>query len=378
MEKGIEDLDFNEEDYGIAQEPSNPNGYVPDYESLEPEKPWMGDENQPQPADGTKPEPAAAQEPVQEDDIIISMLKQIGISDPSKIKFENDEGEIEEVSWDSLSAEEKMNILTPESPDPNFGLEDPEINFINLLRDAGITPEEYINYQREQAIEEYRQALEGNPQYEVERLTDEDLYALDLQLRVPDMTDEEVAIALEHEKANPELFEKKMQGIRAEYKALEDERRQNEELLEQQQKQEQFEAFQSDVLDAIESLDEVGGVKLNLDEDDMEEVANFILSLDSAGVSYLGKALDDPQTLARMAWFALKGDEAFATITDYYDKEIAKEKRSAYEAGYEDAKKGIQPKSTRKPTVVVAPKPASEPKPGGTNPHEKTIDDIDF
>lgn len=378
MEKGIEDLDFNEEDYGIAQEPSNPNGYVPDYESLEPEKPWMGDENQPQPADGTKPEPAAAQEPVQEDDIIISMLKQIGISDPSKIKFENDEGEIEEVSWDSLSVEEKMNILTPESPDPNFGLEDPEINFINLLRDAGITPEEYINYQREQAIEEYRQALEGNPQYEVERLTDEDLYALDLQSRVPDMTDEEVAIALEHEKANPELFEKKMQGIRAEYKALEDERRQNEELLEQQQKQEQFEAFQSDVLDAIESLDEVGGVKLNLDEDDMEEVANFILSLDSAGVSYLGKALDDPQTLARMAWFALKGDEAFATITDYYDKEIAKEKRSAYEAGYEDAKKGIQPKSTRKPTVVVAPKPASEPKPGGTNPHEKTIDDIDF
>lgn len=378
MEKGIEDLDFNEEDYGIAQEPSNPNGYVPDYESLEPEKPWMGDENQPQPADGTKPEPAAAQEPVQEDDIIISMLKQIGISDPSKIKFENDEGEIEEVSWDSLSAEEKMNILTPESPDPNFGLEDPEINFINLLRDAGITPEEYINYQREQAIEEYRQALEGNPQYEVERLTDKDLYALDLQSRVPDMTDEEVAIALEHEKANPELFEKKMQGIRAEYKALEDEKRQNEELLEQQQKQEQFEAFQSDVLDAIESLDEVGGVKLNLDEDDMEEVANFILSLDSAGVSYLGKALDDPQTLARMAWFALKGDEAFATITDYYDKEIAKEKRSAYEAGYEDAKKGIQPKSTRKPTVVVAPKPASEPKPGGTNPHEKTIDDIDF
>ena len=378
MEKGIEDLDFNEEDYGIAQEPSNPNGYVPDYESLEPEKPWMGDENQPQPADGTKPEPAAAQEPVQEDDIIISMLKQIGISDPSKIKFENDEGEIEEVSWDSLSAEEKMNILTPESPDPNYGLEEPEINFINLLRDAGITPEEYINYQREQAIEEYRQALEGNPQYEVERLTDEDLYALDLQSRVPDMTDEEVAIALEHEKANPELFEKKMQGIRAEYKALEDERRQNEELLEQQQKQEQFEAFQSDVLDAIESLDEVGGVKLNLDEDDMEEVANFILSLDSAGVSYLGKALDDPQTLARMAWFALKGDEAFATITDYYDKEIAKEKRSAYEAGYEDAKKGIQPKSTRKLAVVVAPKPASEPKPGGTNPHEKTIDDIDF
>ena len=68
MEKGIEDLDFNEEDYGIAPEPSNPNGYVPDYESLEQEKPWMGEETQPQPAEGSQQEPTQTQEPVQEDD----------------------------------------------------------------------------------------------------------------------------------------------------------------------------------------------------------------------------------------------------------------------------------------------------------------------
>ena len=75
MEKGIEDLDFNEEDYGIAPEPSNPNGYVPDYESLEQEKPWMGEETQPQPAEGSQQEPTQTQEPVQEDDIILCLNK---------------------------------------------------------------------------------------------------------------------------------------------------------------------------------------------------------------------------------------------------------------------------------------------------------------
>lgn len=378
MEKGIEDLDFNDDDYGIAPEPNNGGEYVPNFDSLDPEKQWMTGSEPAEPVTEPNDNTPATQEPTTEDDIITSMLKNIGISDPSKIKFENDEGEIEEVSWESLSLEEKMNILSPEAPDPNFGLEESEIAFVNTLRDAGITPQEYIEYQKQQAIEEYRQALEGNPQYEVERLTDEELYTLDIQSRVPDMTDEEISIALEHEKSNPALFEKKMQGIRAEYKALEDERRQQEELLDQQQKQEQFELFQNDVLEAIEALDEVGGVKLNLDDDDMNEVANFILSLDSAGVSYLGKAIDDPQTLVRMAWFALKGDEAFETITDYYNKEITRQSRDAYTAGYEDAKKGVQPKSTRKPTVVVKPAqtPGAAPQPG--NKPEKTIDDIDF
>lgn len=376
MEKGIEDLDFNEDDYGIAPGPDNTGEYIPNDDSLEPEKTWMTGVEPVGPDTEPNDNTPATQEPIQEDDVITSMLKQIGISDPSKIKFENDEGEIEEVSWDSLSLEEKMNILTPEAPDPNFGLEESEINFINHLRDAGVTPEELINYYKQQAIEEYKQALEGNPQYEVERISDEDLYVLDLQSRVPDMTEEEIAVALEHEKSNPALFEKKMQGIRAEYKSLEDERRQQEELLDQQQKQEQFEYFKNDVLEAIESLDEIGGVKLNLDEDDMDEVANFILSLDSAGVSYLGKAIDDPQTLVRMAWFALKGDEAFETITDYYNKEITRQSRDAYTAGYEDAKKGVQPKSGKKPTVVVKQTTQQVATPG--NKPEKTIDDIDF
>jgi len=38
-------------------------------------------------------------------------LKTRGIDDPSKIQFEDDNGNIEEKDWNSLSKEEKFNIL---------------------------------------------------------------------------------------------------------------------------------------------------------------------------------------------------------------------------------------------------------------------------
>lgn len=374
MTKGIEDLDFLDDDPVMQPEPQGSGDFIPDFDSTEPEKPWMDGTYVNEPAKQESTTAPTTSTTINEDDFILSMLNEIGIKDPSKIKFENEQGEIEEVSWSSLSIEEKRNILTPEKEDPNYGLVEAEINFINSLRDSDITPEEYIQYQKQQAIAEYVQNLEGNPQYEVEKLSNEDLYILDIQSRVPDMTDEELTIALENEKANPELFEKKMQGIRSEYKALEDERRQHEELLDQQDKQDQFAEFQDSILEAIQSFDEVGGVKLNLDRDDMEEVANFILSLDSAGVSYLGKAIDDPQTLTRMAWFALKGDEAFETITEYYNTEITKQAKLSYEAGYEDAKKGAQPKGNKKPEVSV--RPASTQN--SAEKSAKTINDLDF
>jgi len=47
-------------------------------------------------------------------------LKTRGIDDASKIKFEDDNGNIEEKSWNSLTKEEKFNILnTPLSYEEN-------------------------------------------------------------------------------------------------------------------------------------------------------------------------------------------------------------------------------------------------------------------
>lgn len=372
----IEDLDFNEDD-PIIQNPNNDGeSSQPDFDSLNKEKEWMDGTIDKGGTDTPPVEPEPKQSPETEEDIIISLLKSKGIEDPSKLKFENEEGEIEEVDWESLSNEEKLNILTSDDSDVDYGLDEEEQSLLNYLRTNGISPSDYIQYREQLAVENYKQSLEGNPQYEIDNITDDELYALDLQSRVKDITDEEINAALEQEKANPALFEKKMQGIRQEYKEAEDDRRQQEELLHQQERQEQFEEFQDGVMQALENLTEIGGVELNLGQEDLSEIADFILTSDAAGVSWLGKALDDPETLVRMAWFAIKGDEAFESLTDYYAKEIAQQKREAYTAGYEDAKKGVQPKRTTKVVTKPAPKQGDDIPP--TNNGGKTIDDIDF
>ena len=64
-----------------------------------------------------------------------------GINDSNKIKFEDEQGNIQEKSWNDLTEEEKLNILkTPnvKQTDPseasNYGLDDSETALINYLR----------------------------------------------------------------------------------------------------------------------------------------------------------------------------------------------------------------------------------------------------
>jgi len=56
----------------------------------------------------------------------------------SKIKFENDNGEIEEMDWRNLSKQEKINILNTPLEVPQHenetDLSDEEINLLNDIR----------------------------------------------------------------------------------------------------------------------------------------------------------------------------------------------------------------------------------------------------
>jgi hypothetical protein len=36
-------------------------------------------------------------------------------------------------------------------------------------------------------------------------------------------------------------------------------------------------------------------------------------------MSYLNKAINDPQTLTKMSWYALYGDEAIDNMRNYYE-----------------------------------------------------------
>ncbi len=377
MAIGINDLDFNDDDFGIApvNPKQTPEGQVDS--DGEPIKTWID------PANSTEQTPPSGNQdgdnppPPEDKDIITLLLEERSIKDPSKIKFEDEEGNIQERDWNSLSKGEQLNILRTSSEDPSDSLDEDEIGLINQLRLNQMTADEFIAYVKQQGAAEYAQSIEQGQYYKINELTDEELFIVDLQARVEDITDDEANAALERAKQDLTLFEKQMKGIREEYKRIEDERTQMEALEKQQQDSENFAQFRDSVVDSIQSLDKIGSLDINMDDDDMEEIANFILSTDSAGVNYLAKALDDPQTLVRMAWFALKGEEAIDSIAEYFTEEIKKVSRERYEQGLKDGKAGKKPDTKSSPVVITPPKNPEQTPPTNVQTPRKSIDDLD-
>ena len=339
MQIGINDLD--DDDFGMGFEPSVP--------SQEPE---------PEPIN---PEPTPVQEP-QEEDYLADFLKTRGIDDIDKIKFEDEQGNIEEKSWKELSSEEKINILnTPLEQEDNHQLSEEEVQLINQIRGSNLTPSQYIQQiQGEQIIQE--------PQYKIDDLSDDELFLLDLESRVGELTDELAAQALANAKQNEELFQKQVDGIRKEYKEREDYQLQQEQAEAAQQQQEAYNQFQDTIISSIDQFNTIGNLNLNFDDSDKEELAQFMLSRDEAGNNYLWQALQDPETLVKAAWFILNGEEAFNSISDYFINQIKLVSENQYKKGFEEGKNG---KSPSRPQVVIDKKQTNQ------RPTYNSINDLD-
>ena len=247
-------------------------------------------------------------------ELINNLLAQRGITDASKIQIEDEDGNIQELDFNSLPIEEQLEILQQETPE----LDDSEIETINYLRENGVGIQELIEYHRNQAIQEYLQSQQID--YTVDNLSDEELYKLDIASRYEDLSEEELEIELQKELNNPDLFKKKVDKLREVYK--------QEEIAEQTElaKQAELEEEQNYQI-LIDSMVEVAQetnelFDLELEDEDKEEVLQFLLNKDINGQSEFVKLLNDPNALFQLAWFATKGQEAFSTIHDYYKKEI--------------------------------------------------------
>ena len=361
MAIGIDDLDFYEEEPTMTPPQG---GTEPSQEPPTQEPPKPEDQTTPPSTGGEITTPPSNSEG-EEDNIITTLLKEKGIKDSSKIKFEGDDGNTEERAWKDLSREEQLNILrqptvAPSTEEPDNDLSDEEIEFLNMLRTNNLTPKEYLS--------QLNSAQE--PSYTVDELDDDDLFVLDLQARVEGITEEQLAKALENAKQDEALFKKQMEGIRKEYKDLEDQNKQQQELLAQQQQEEQYQMFSNTIMNQIDNLNSIAGLDVELEKDDKEELADFILGRDEAGVSNLGKVLNDPESLVLMSWYALNGDKMIDDITTMYNNALKKARQEAYNKGLEDGKKGIQPGH-----VVVTPQVE---KPTQQTEKISSIEDLDF
>ena len=270
----------------------------------------------------------------QEDDLTTEVLRLRGISNPDKIKFEDESGAVTERSWDSLTKEEQINILADqrEHQETNNELAEDEIDLINAIRNSGMSVQDYM-----QTITPQINQPQDTNQFDA--MSDEDLYAFDILNKVgnDNITDEELDAALEAAKANETLFKKTVDGLRQQYNRLQEEQKQNIANQQQAAAQQRYQAFANVVNNQIDNFNSFAGQPIQLSNQDKDNLSEFMLALDEDGSSALGKALQDPKLLTKAAFWLLNEQELIA--------ELQKQQQDAYTRGYNAGKGDILNKS---------------------------------
>ena len=290
-------------------------------------------------------EPALEQETIEETESDFDLAKELltlqGISDMNKIKFEDESGAVVEKSWNSLSNNEKLMILSHQE-DPDTSLDAAEIELINQIRESGMTPDQYI-----QSLQTVEPPVVT---YEVDNMSDEELFCIDLLDKIgsDNITDEELQQALDSAKANPNLFSKQVASLRVYYKDLEDQRLRNEEIAKQEAAEQEFNIFSNNIIDSIRNFNALEDTPVELSLEEMDDLANYILTRDASGYSEFGRLLNDPVQFTKAAFWMLKGPEIL--------NEMQNQIKEAYLRGYNE---------THKTTKKVFTKPA--PQKGNSN-----------
>lgn len=321
----------------------------------DPEPPMQNaEENQDEPGNNPdQPQHTEDEEP----SVLDLFLKTKGIQDASQIKFQDEEGNLYTKDWDELSAEEQYNILNSTTEaDEDTALDEYEIGLINELRKSGLTPDEFLASIRKNGVDEYlkeQEQKETYQEYDINELTDDEIYALDLQSRIENITDDELREIIEAAKSNSELYTKQVAGIRKEYqKLIEDNQAKAAQEREQQQSQQEQE-FRNSIIDSVSELSNMG-LPIELDNNDLEQIADHILEKDITGTTAFGRAFNDPKSVAKMAFYNMYGDTIINDIVSYFQNEISKVSQAQYDrgftAGQKNQKKGGSARFAYRPT----------------------------
>lgn len=289
-----------------------------------------------------------------DDDIPVmhQFLKNYGISDPSKIQFENEDGELSEMNFDSLSREEQLNIL---SEITNPGLSEHEVDVVNYMRRYNMTFDQILDNYAQNKLNEY---LTENPDqvkqksYRIDDYTDDELYLADLKSKYPDFSDEELMSKLDVAKLNEDLFKKESEVLRKQYKDQEDQEIEYERLQEEQRNKD----LQDNLIHAVNQFNSISIDDLDVSNDDhlvlevedaeKHSILNYLLTQDKDGKSQLVKDIENPAKLVEIAYYMLYGKSNMTGITNYW-KGVLKETRK-------EMKKETPKPSKKDNTTVVS------------------------
>lgn len=251
--------------------------------------------------------------------IIDDLLKAKGITD-SKVIIIDENNVEQEVDFYSLSKEDQLEILNyKEESEKVTSLEQEEQDLIQYLRENNLTLEEYLDQYKDSLVAELGASSEVS--YDIDAYDDEELYLLDLKTKF-DLTDEELAVELEKALQDKELFTKKVTKLRADYKQLEDNYKEEQQNEINTQREVQYNQFVDTMVDVAVKTPDLYGIEL--EDEEKNTVLSALLELDENGTSAFYKALNDPNNLYKAAWFLTYGQQAFDAIKNAYETEISR------------------------------------------------------
>lgn len=258
------------------------------------------------------------------DSLLNSLLKAKGIVDSKIVMIGEDDVE-KEVNFYDLSVEEQLEILNAQAPEetPESELDATEIDLINHLRTNNLSVNDFLTQYKEAILAEAQMpATEAT--YEIDAYDDQELFLYDLKSQY-DLTDEELQLELEKELTNPDLFNKKVTKLRAEYKELENQYKLQQQTEFEAQRQEQYNQFSSTMNTVAGKVEDFHGVFL--EDNEKAETLSYLLDLDESGTSQFSKDLNNPSKLYEAAWYMRYGAEAFKALENAYEAEITKLKK---------------------------------------------------
>ena len=287
---------------------------------------------------------------------IYQYLKNHGISDPSKIQFENEDGTIDEQDFNSLSPEEQLEILN-EISDP--GITNEEFETINYLRRNRMSLKQAMETYARQQLDAY---LNEHPEdvhtrtYSIDDYSDDDLYIVNLKKQYPDFTDDELLSKLDEAKKNEELYKRETEALRNTYKAQEDEA-----IAEQEaRRQQQVEDLHKTLMESANNFNEVqmdykddSSDSIVVEDSDKQIMMSYLLDADENGKTQLVKDLEDPNALIELAWLRTQGADALSNLTQYWKGLLTEEraKNKKLESQIEKMNK------KEDPNTVITPSP---------------------
>jgi len=250
--------------------------------------------------------------------LVNDLLITHGIKD-GKIKIIDEENKESIIDFFSLPKEDQLEILS--TPKEKEILSEEEQKFIDNLRAGNISIQEYLQKFKEDSLKEVA-PIETS--YDIDSYDDQELFLLDLKAKY-DLTDEELTAELQKELENEDLFKKKVNKLREDYKQLEDNYKKEQQDTFTREREDKYNKFVDQMVDvAVKSSDLYG---IELEDSEKNEVLSFLLDLDENGVSNFYRELQTPEKLYEAAWFLRYGKEAMDALKDAYENEISKLKK---------------------------------------------------